>query len=77
MPVVAPIVPGLRPAPFNDPAWLFAKYDGFRGIVYLTGGRCAIYSKRGNKFSRFNKLEKRLCGTFPKRGVILWEGVLT
>ena len=72
LPRIEPVVPTLRPAPFNDPAWLFEpKYDGFRGLVYLTGGRCTIYSKRGNKFSRFRQLEARLCGAFPKRGVIL------
>jgi len=72
LPVVHPIVPVLRSAPFNDPAWLFEpKYDGFRGLVYLTGGRCSIYSKRGNRFSRFSELENRLCGAFPRRGVIL------
>jgi bifunctional non-homologous end joining protein LigD len=65
-------VPVLRPAPFTDPAWLFEpKYDGFRGVVYLGDGQCAIYSKRGNRFSRFSELEKRVCGEFPKRGVIL------
>jgi bifunctional non-homologous end joining protein LigD len=65
-------VPTLRPARFNNAAWLFEpKYDGFRGIVYLTGGRCTIYSKRGNRFSRFSELEKRLCGAFLKRGAIL------
>jgi ATP-dependent DNA ligase len=37
LPTVEPIVPMLRPTPFNNPAWLFEpKYDGFRGIVYLT-----------------------------------------
>ena len=72
LPLVQPIVPVLRPAAFNDPAWLFEpKYDGFRGIVYLTGGRCAIYSKRRNRFSRFSELETRLCGAFPTLGVIL------
>jgi hypothetical protein len=32
LPLVQPIVPVLRGAPFDDPAWLFEpKYDGFRG----------------------------------------------
>ena len=65
-------MPVLRPAPFNDRAWLFEpKYDGFRGVVYLTGGHCAIYSKRGNRFSRRSELKERLCRAFPRRGVIL------
>jgi len=72
LPRVEPIVPVILAKPFNDPTWLFEpKYDGFRGLVYLTGGRCKIYSKRGNRFFRFSELEKRLCRAFPKRGVIL------
>src|SRR3954470_18074798 len=58
LPRITPIAPSLRPQAFNGPAWLFEpNYDGFRGVVYLTGGRCSIYSKRGNKFSRFSELE--------------------
>jgi bifunctional non-homologous end joining protein LigD len=72
LPRIEPIVPTVRPLAFNDPAWLFEpKYDGFRGLVYLTGGRCAIYSKRGNKYGRFSELESRLCRAFVKRTVIL------
>lgn len=72
LPRIGPIVPVLHGRAFNNPAWLFEpKYDGFRGVVYLTGGRCTIYSKRGNRFSRFSELEKRLCGAFPKQGLIL------
>jgi bifunctional non-homologous end joining protein LigD len=74
LPRVVPIVPVIRREPFNDREWLFEpKYDGFRGLVYLSKGRCAIYSKHGNKFSRFSELEKRLCGAFleGKRSVIL------
>jgi hypothetical protein len=37
LPRVEPIVPTLRPHPFNDPASLFEpKYDGYRGVFYLT-----------------------------------------
>jgi bifunctional non-homologous end joining protein LigD len=72
LPRVAPIAPTLKPATFNNPAWLFEpKYDGFRGIVYLTRGSCAIYSKRGNRFSRFRDLEAQLCRLFPRRELIL------
>ena len=38
LPSIPPIVPTLKPEPFNHPAWLFEpKYDGFRGMLYLTG----------------------------------------
>jgi ATP-dependent DNA ligase len=54
---IAPIVPVSGPTAFKDPAWLFEpKYDGFRGMVYLTRQSCSIYSKRGNRFSRFEDL---------------------
>jgi bifunctional non-homologous end joining protein LigD len=72
LPRIAPIVPLSRPAAFNDPAWLFEpKYDGFRGMVYLTRHSCSIYSKRGNRFSRFDELRRRICAELPRRDVIL------
>lgn len=47
LPSVAPIAPVARLAPFNHPDWLFEpKYDGFRGVFYLTRRGCAMYSKR-------------------------------
>ena len=68
LPRITPIVPVLRPAPFNNSAWLFEpKYDGFRGIVYLILGSCAIYSKRGDRFSRFREIEDQLCSVFSRR----------
>jgi ATP-dependent DNA ligase len=49
----------VRPRPFNDPAWLFEpKYDGFRGMLYLTRQSCTLYSKRGNRMTRFQALAK-------------------
>jgi hypothetical protein len=57
---------------FNDPAWLFEpKYDGFRGMVYLTRQGCTIYSKRGNAFAQFPELVERICAELPRREVIL------
>jgi bifunctional non-homologous end joining protein LigD len=72
LPRVEPIVPVALPQPFSHPDWLFEpKYDGFRGMVYLTGRKCTIYSKRGNAFSRFDELRRRLCTELPKVEVIL------
>src|SRR4051812_38927796 len=72
LPKVAPIVPKLRSAPFNHPAWVFEpKYDGFRGMVYLTRHSCSIYSKRGNRFSRFEDLRQHICAELPRREAIL------
>lgn len=72
LPHIAAIVPTARSQPFNDRAWLFEpKYDGFRGLVYLTPRSCSIYSKRNNRFSRFQELRERLCAELPKRELIL------
>jgi len=72
LPRVQPIVPILRSTPFSDPAWRFEpKYDGFRGFVYLTGGKCANYSKPGNAFSKFDELRSRLRAELPRLEVIL------
>ena len=49
LPLVAPIVPVLRAQPFDDPSYVFEpKYDGFRGLLYLSGQECHFRSKRGN-----------------------------
>ena len=48
LPLVAPIVPVPRDQPLDDPAHLFEpKYDGFRGLLYLSGRECHFRSKRG------------------------------
>lgn len=72
LPRVEPLVPTLRPAPFDDPEWLFQpKLDGFRALVYLTHQTCRMYSKRGNQFSRFEDLRQRICTELPRCEAIL------
>jgi bifunctional non-homologous end joining protein LigD len=72
LPRVQPILPTLKGQPFNNPAWLYEpKYDGFRGIVYLTRKSCSICSKRGNRFSRFEELRRQICAELPRRELIL------
>jgi bifunctional non-homologous end joining protein LigD len=57
LPLVAPIVPVLRDQAFDDPAYLFEpKYDGFRGLLYLSGRECHFRSKRGNVLKQFEQL---------------------
>jgi bifunctional non-homologous end joining protein LigD len=57
LPLVEPIVPVLHDQPFDDPAYLFEpKYDGFRGLLYVTRRDCHFRSKRGNVMSRFQEL---------------------
>ena len=72
LPRIAPVAPIQRAQPFNDPAWLFEpKYDGFRGMVYLTRRSCTILSKKQNVFSRFEELRRDICGEIPKVEAII------
>lgn len=72
LPRVAPIVPTLRRQSFNHPAWLFEpKYDGFRGMLYLTPSGCTLYSKRGNVMRRFQDFADQVGAELPRRDVIL------
>jgi bifunctional non-homologous end joining protein LigD len=58
LPQVDPIVPVGRPAPFDDPDWVFEpKYDGFRGLACLTPDGCAIRCRREIEFDRLDELE--------------------
>ena len=55
------IVPVLRDEPFDDPAYLFEpKYDGFRGLFYLSGRECHLRSKRSIFLKQFDELCSRL-----------------
>ena len=55
--LVEPIVPVAQPAPFDGDEWLFEpKYDGFRGMLYLSQRECHFRSKRGNVLRRFEEL---------------------
>jgi bifunctional non-homologous end joining protein LigD len=72
LPLIRPIVPRLRSHPFNDHEWLFEpKYDGFRGVLYLTRAGCTLYSKRGNRMTRFEQLAQQLRDELPRREAIL------
>jgi bifunctional non-homologous end joining protein LigD len=57
LPMVEPVVPVPRDQPFDDPAYLFEpKYDGFRGLLYLSGRDCHFRSKRGHVLKQFREL---------------------
>ncbi len=57
LPRVEPIAPVRRPEAFDHPAWLFEpKYDGFRGLAYLTARTCTLRSRRDIPFDRFGDL---------------------
>ena len=72
LPRVVPIVAVIRRQPFDDRDWLFEpKYDGFRGVLYLTRQGCTFYSKLGNTMSRFRDLAEQVRTELPRREVIL------
>jgi ATP-dependent DNA ligase len=72
LPTVQPIVPIIGSPPLTDPAWIYEpKFDGFRGVLYLTQGRCYFRSKRGNVLRRFAELADRVRDTLPVREAIL------
>ena len=57
LPAVEPILLTPRADPFDDPAWLFEpKYDGYRGLLYVTRKGCHFRSKRGNILKSFEEL---------------------
>jgi bifunctional non-homologous end joining protein LigD len=57
LPTIEPILLTPRRDPFDDPAWLFEpKYDGYRGLLYVTRKGCHFLSKRGNVLKQFQEL---------------------
>jgi bifunctional non-homologous end joining protein LigD len=61
LPQVEPILLTRGGDPFDDPAWLFEpKYDGYRGLLYVTRNGCHFRSKRGNVLKRFEELGYRV-----------------
>lgn len=72
LPSIDPLAPVRRAAPFDDPEWLFEpKYDGFRGLAYLTAERCTIRSRRDIEFDRFGELAEEIRGQLDARDAIL------
>jgi bifunctional non-homologous end joining protein LigD len=77
LPVVEPVIPVLHPAPFNDLAWTFEpKYDGFRGLLYITPTTCTFASKRGRLLKRFAGLAEEVRDQLRVRDAILDGEVL-
>jgi bifunctional non-homologous end joining protein LigD len=72
LPRIQPVVPVIQEYPFNHQAWLFEpKYDGFRGMLYLTRQSCTLYSKRGNRMTRFQAFADQLAAELGGRELIL------
>jgi ATP-dependent DNA ligase len=61
LPTIEPIVPVTGTPLLHDPQWIYEpKFDGFRGVLYISGRECYIRSKRGNVLSRFRDLALRV-----------------
>ena len=72
LPTVEPILLTPRRDPFDDPAWLFEpKYDGYRGLLYVTRNGCHFRSKRGNILRRFEELCHWVREELPVKEAIL------
>jgi bifunctional non-homologous end joining protein LigD len=72
LPLVEPVVPRRLERPFDDPSWLFEpKYDGFRGLLYVTRRECHFRSKRGNVLHRFQELGHWVRQELPVKEAIL------
>src|SRR3979409_2200140 len=51
-----------KPQPFDHPEWVFElKYDGFRSLAVIHGGRCELISRNGHPFSFGSSAKKCLC----------------
>jgi bifunctional non-homologous end joining protein LigD len=47
--------------PFSHPDWIFElKWDGFRALAYIEGGRCRLVSRNGNEFKSFPTLNESI-----------------
>jgi bifunctional non-homologous end joining protein LigD len=55
------------PEPFDHPDWLFElKYDGFRAMAYIKGGRAKLISRKGNAYEPFAPLRDQLRYPAPR-----------
>jgi bifunctional non-homologous end joining protein LigD len=62
-----------KPAPFDHADGIFElKYDGFRSLALIQGGRCELISRNGHPFSSFDSLRKDL--SVPVAGRTVLDG---
>src|SRR5882757_5198112 len=60
-----------RPAPFDDPQWIFElKYDSFRSLAIIQNGRTELISRNGNSFNSFETLRKQLKSPYAGKTVL-------
>jgi len=59
-------------APFDDPAWMFEPmYDGFRSLLYASGGACEFRAPLDRHFEGFTDLRDRVTSVLGGREAIL------
>lgn len=52
LPILRPMEPVAREAPFDDPAWVYqVKWDGIRLVAYIENGRTVLRTRRGRDCS--------------------------
>jgi bifunctional non-homologous end joining protein LigD len=67
-----PVPLGRIREPFSDPDWSFeVKWDGFRGVAHVEGGRCRLTSRNGNEFKSFPALTASLPAELYARLAVL------
>jgi bifunctional non-homologous end joining protein LigD len=72
LPTIEPIVPVTGTPVLHDPQWIYEpKFDGFRGVLYVSRRECYILSKRGKVLSRFADLALRVGAELHARDAIL------
>jgi len=72
LPTIDPILVVTGSPPFHDPAWIYEpKFDGFRGLLYLSRGGCHIRSKRSKLLQRFAELARRVRAELNVKNAIL------
>lgn len=70
-PPIQPIIPTRAPKAFDDPRWIFElKHDGFRSLVYISNGKCALVSRKGNHYKSFRPLCEALAGLRVRDAVL-------
>jgi bifunctional non-homologous end joining protein LigD len=71
LPTIEPIVPVIGTPLLHDPECIYEpKFDGFRGVLYVTGRECYIRAKRGNVLSRFRDLALAVAAELHARDAI-------
>ena len=61
LPELTPMPLARRRDPFDDERWLFElKYDGFRALAYVLGGKPKLVSRKGRTYNRFDDLCEEL-----------------